>query len=154
MKVKPVPDDMHRVTPHFIVRGAAEAIEFYKRALGAEEKYRMPGPDGKVMHAELEIGDSLLMISDAFPDWGSPAVPSKVFLYVSDCDAVFARAIEAGAAEVRPLENQFYGDRSGGVRDPWGNVWWIATHVEDVPPDEMERRAREFAAQQEQRAGA
>ena len=149
--VQAVPDGYPQVTPYLCVDGAAEAIEFYREVLGATERMRMGGPDGKVGHAELQIGSGLVMLADEFPDMGqrSPKAlggsPVTVSLYVEDVDAVFARAIGAGATEVRPVADQFYGDRVGGFQDPWGHVWSVATHVEDVSPEEMARRAEAMA---------
>ena len=149
--VQAVPDGYPQVTPYLCIDGAAEAIEFYREVLGATERMRMGGPDGKVGHAELQIGSGLVMLADEFPDMGqrSPKAlggsPVTVSLYVEDVDAVFARALGAGATEVRPVADQFYGDRVGGFRDPWGHVWSVATHVEDVSPEEMARRAEAMA---------
>ena len=144
--VKPIPDGYHAVTPYLIVDGAARALEFYQRAFGAKETYRMPGPDGKIGHAEFRIGDSALMIADQGRGFRGPkslgGSPISLMIYVEDVDKVFARAVEAGATVERPVATQFYGDRTGGLVDPFGHVWYLATHVEDVPPDEMERRAK------------
>ena len=145
--VKPIPDGYPRVTPYLVVEGAAAAIEFYENVLGAKERMRMDAPEGKIGHAELEFGDSLVMLADEFPDMGalSPKTiggsPVTLSLYVEDVDAVFDAALAAGATSVRPAENQFYGDRTGQFEDPFGHRWSVATHVEDVPPDEMEKRA-------------
>jgi PhnB protein len=145
--VKPLPDGYPRVIPYLTVDDANAAIEFYTSVLGATERLRMPGPDGKIGHAELEIGDSVLMLADAFPDMGAPSprtlggTPVTVMVYVEDVDNVFARAIQAGATEERKVENQFYGDRAGQFADPFGHKWFVATHVEDVPPEEMAKRA-------------
>jgi PhnB protein len=145
--VKPIPDGYPRVIPYLTVDGADAAIEFYTSVLGATERLRMPGPGGKIGHAELELGDSLLMLADAFPDMGAPTpqslggTPVTVMVYVEDVDDVFDRAIKAGATEERQVENQFYGDRAGQFADPFGHKWFVATHVEDVPPDEMAKRA-------------
>lgn len=145
--VKPIPDGYPRVTPYLCVDGANAAIEFYETVLGATERVRMGAPQGKVGHAELQIGDSLLMLADEFPEMGTRSpkalggTPVTINLYVEDVDAVFGRAVQAGAKVLRPIENQFYGDRAGQFEDPFGHRWSIATHVEDVPPDEMERRA-------------
>ena len=156
--VKPIPDEYPQLTPYICVDGAKEAIEFYEKVFGAKERMQMPGPDGKIGHAELEIGDALLMLADEHPDinvlgpksvGGTPVVLS---LYVEDVDAVFQAALDAGATEVRPLTDQFYGDRSGQFEDPFGHRWSIATHVEDVPPDEMEKRAAEAASGEGERA--
>jgi PhnB protein len=147
--VKPIPDGYPQITPYLCVDGAADAIEFYSEVLGAKERMHMPGPDGKIGHAELELGESLIMLSDEFPDIGvrSPkavgGTPVMISVYVEDADAVFRAAVAAGATALRPVENQFYGDRSGQFEDPFGHRWSVATHVEDVPPDEMEQRAAE-----------
>jgi PhnB protein len=146
--VKPVPDGYHTVTPYLIVDGAAKAIAFYRQAFGAEELVRMDAPGGRVGHAELQIGDSRIMLADEFPQMGAKGpksvggTPVHLLLYVNDCDAVFHRAVGAGATAKKPLADQFYGDRSGTVEDPFGHSWTIATHKEDVPPDEMVRRAK------------
>jgi PhnB protein len=156
MAVKPIPDGYPRVSPYLVVDGAQKAIEFYTTVLGATERMRMPGPDGRIGHAELEVGDSLIMLADEFPDMGAKAPaayggsPVTISVYVEDVDATFARATEAGATVVRPLENQFYGDRSATFDDPFGHRWTIATHVEDVPPEEMSRRMAEMSQGQGQ----
>jgi PhnB protein len=148
--VKPIPDGYRSVTPYLIIRGAAQAMEFYSKAFGAKEQFKMPGPDGKIGHAEMRIGDSVIMLADENPNMGhkSPETlggsPISILLYVEDCDATFNQAVKAGGQVERPLANQFYGDRTGGVKDPFGFSWYIATHVEDVSPDEMERRAKEM----------
>jgi PhnB protein len=145
--VKAIPDDYQRVTPYLYVDGAGSAIDFYCSALRARERMRMPAPDGKIGHAELEIGDSVIMLADANPDMDvrSPrsvgGTPVALHVYVEDVDSVFGQAVEAGAKQLRPVENQFYGDRSGLFEDPFGHRWNLATHVEDVPPDEMAQRA-------------
>lgn len=150
--VKPIPDDYPRVTPYLIVQGASDAIDFYATVLGAEERMRMPGPDGSVGHAELVLGDSLIMLADEAPDMGalSPetvgGTPVTVHVYVDDVDAVFARAIAAGAKELQAVGDRFYGDRSGSFEDPFGHRWSVASHIEDVSPDEMARRAEEEMA--------
>jgi PhnB protein len=147
MPVKPIPDGYRSVTAYLAVRQAADAIEFYRRAFGAKERMRLTAPDGKVRHAELEIGDSVIMLTDEFPDmeFRGPAslggTSVTLHLYVKDVDAGFRRATEAGAKPVREVQDQFYGDRSGAVRDPFGHVWHIATHKEDLTPDELARRA-------------
>ena len=153
-KVNPIPAGYSTVIPYFSVKGASDAIAFYKKAFGAEELMRMPMPDGTVGHAELKIGDSIVMLADEMdhPDAiaKSPrtlgGITSGLCLYVADCDAMFNRAVEAGGKVRRPLTTQFYGDRSGTVEDPFGQVWTISTHVEDVPPDEMMRRMATFAS--------
>ena len=145
--VKPIPDGYPRVTPYLAVDGAAAAIDFYTAVFGAKERMRMGGPDGKIGHAELAIGDSLIMLADEFPEFGNlgpktiGGSPVMIAIYVEDVDAVFARALEAGATELRAIEDQFYGDRTGQIEDPFGHRWSVATHVEDVPPEEMEARA-------------
>lgn len=146
-KAKAVPEGFRTVTPYLVVSGAASALDFYVRAFGAKEVYRMPGPGGKIMHAELEIGDSKLMLSDEMPEMGgkSPATlkgsPVSVFLYVEDVDKVFKQAVSAGAKEKMPVSNMFWGDRYGAVIDPFGHEWQIATHVEDLTPEEIGKRA-------------
>lgn len=151
-EVKPIPDGYPRVIPSLTIDGAADAIEFYRSVLGAEVRMRMDGPDGKVGHAELTIGDSMLMLSDEFPDMGflAPGAvggsPVMVNVYLPDVDAAFARALAAGAKELRPVADQFYGDRSGQFEDPWGHRWNVATHVEDVSEEEMARRVAKFNA--------
>jgi PhnB protein len=145
--VKPIPDGYPQVTPYLCVDGAKAAIEFYSRVLGATERMHMPGPDGKIGHAELQLGESLIMLSDEFPEMGvrSPkavgGTPVMISVYVEDADAVFDAAVAAGATALRPVEDQFYGDRTGQFEDPFGHRWSVATHVEDVPPEEMEKRA-------------
>jgi PhnB protein len=149
--VKAVPDGYPQVTPYLCVDGAAAAIDFYGKVLGATERMRMGGPDGKVGHAELQIGSGLVMLADEFPDMGqrSPRAlggsPVTVSVYVDDVDAVFAAALEAGATEVRGVQDQFYGDRTGQFQDPFGHLWSVATHIEDVSPEEMARRAEAMA---------
>ena len=147
MATKPIPDGYRTATPYLIVKGAADAIEFYKRAFGATELLRMADPKGRVGHAEIRIGDSVIMLADEYPEMGHRGPRSlggssvSILLYLEDVDAVFERALKAGARAQRPVQNQFYGDRSGTLEDPFGHVWTIATHVEDVPPEELKRRA-------------
>lgn len=145
---KPVPDGFHSATPYLIIKGAAPAIDFYKQVFGATELMRMADPSGRIRHAEIKIGDSPFMLTDEnpeFPDWLSPAsrggTPVHIYLYVDDVDTIFRRAIDAGAKQLLAVQDQFYGDRSGAVTDPFGHVWYIATHVEDVSPEEIRRRA-------------
>jgi PhnB protein len=145
-KVSPVPSGYHTVTPYLVCRGAADAIEFYKKAFGAKERMRMGTPDGKIAHAEIKIGDSYLMLGDEQPERGATAPQTvggtavSVFLYVPNVDKVFAQAVAAGATVEMPLENMFWGDRYGKLRDPFGHQWSLATHLEDVSPKEMAKR--------------
>ena len=147
MAVKPIPDGYHSVTPYLMFDNAAAALEFYKKALGAVELMRFPAPGGKIGHAEIRIGDSPVMLSDESPEMNARSArtiggsPISLLVYVEDVDALVARAVAAGAKLVRPVANQFYGDRTGGIDDPFGYHWYIATHVEDVPPDELKKRA-------------
>jgi PhnB protein len=141
MAAKPRPDGFHAVTPYLIATDAAKVIDFAKATFGAREAMRLAAPGGRIGHAELRIGDSAVMLADSHPE--HPAMPCMLHVYVDDADATYQRALAAGAASVQPVTNQFYGDRSGGVRDPCGNLWYIATHIEDVPPDELKRRAEE-----------
>jgi PhnB protein len=146
-KVNPIPQGYPRVTPYLCVDGADAAIDFYRTVLGASERMRMAAPDGKIGHAELQIGDSVIMLSDEYPEMqvhGPKAIggtPVTVHVYVENVDDVFERAVKRGAKPLRPVQDQFYGDRSGQFEDPFGHRWNVASHVEDVPPDEMERRA-------------
>ena len=146
-KVKPIPEGYHSVTPYLIIKNAAAAIEFYKKAFGATELFRMDQPNGKIGHAEIKIGDSPIMLSDEFPEMGyrSPqslgGSPVSIMLYVDDVDVVVNRATTAGAKLDRPVEDKFYGDRTGSLTDPFGHIWHVGTHKEDVSPDEMEKRA-------------
>jgi PhnB protein len=145
--VKPIPDGYPRVSPHLSIAGAAKAIDFYKEVFGAVERMRMEGPDGAVVHAEIEIGDSVIMIGDEMPGGTDPSpktvggTPVALFVYVEDVDDVFKRATGVGATTVQAPEDHFYGDRVAMFDDPFGHRWNIATHIEDVPPDEMEQRA-------------
>jgi PhnB protein len=147
MPVKPIPDGYPTLTPYLIVRGAADAIDFYQRAFGAKEVVRHPGEAGRIMHAEIRVGDSPIMLADESPqmDAKSPMAlggsPVSLFLYVEDVDASFDRAIEAGATVVRPVRNENHGDRMGGVEDPFGYSWWLATHIEDVSAEELKARS-------------
>ncbi|PYU12498.1 MAG: glyoxalase [Acidobacteria bacterium] len=146
-RVKPIPEGYHTATPYLIIKDAARAIEFYKKAFGATELMRMAQPDGRIGHAEIRIGDSPIMLADEFPEMGhrSPqslgGSPVSILLYVEDVDALFNQAVSAGAKVQRPVQDQFYGDRIGGVTDPFGHVWYIATHKEEVSPEEMRKRA-------------
>jgi PhnB protein len=146
MAVKPIPDDYRTVTPYLIVKGAAHALDFYTKAFGATELFRMPGPNGCVAHAEFKIGDGVVMMADEFPDMGARGPesfggsPVHLMFYVKDVDAVTDRAVTAGAKVIRPVKDQFYGDRSATVTDPFGHTWTIATHIEDVTPEEAQKR--------------
>ena len=146
MQVKPIPEGYHTVTPYLIIRGAARALDFYKQGFGATELMRLAGPDGKIGHAEIKIGDSPIMLADEFPEMGfsGPQTiggsPVCILLYVEDVDARFRQALAAGAKELRPVKDQFYGDRAGTLADPFGHLWTIATHKEDVSPEEINRR--------------
>jgi len=152
---KAIPDGYHTATPYLIIKGASQAIDFYKNAFGATELFRMDGPEGRIGHAEIKIGDSVIMLADEAPDMGYRSPRSlggaavSTMLYVEDVDERFNRAVAAGAKVQRPLANQFYGDRSGTIEDPFGHVWTIATHVEDVPPAEMKKRMESFRKQQQ-----
>jgi PhnB protein len=150
-KVKPIPDGYPQVSPYLVVDGAAAAIDFYGNVFGATERMRLPGPGGKIGHAELQIGGSVVMLADEFPDMGARGpksvggTPVTIGVYVEDVDTTFDRAVQAGATALRPVENQFYGDRSGQFEDPFGHRWSVSTHVEDVSPEEMAKRAAEMA---------
>ena len=141
--VKPIPEGMHTITPHLTCAGAAEAIEFYKKAFGAVEMGRMPGPGGKLMHAQIKIGDSFVMLVDEFPEWGAKGpktldgTPVTIHMYVPDAAAVFKRAVEAGATARMEMADMFWGDRYGVLIDPFGHQWSIATHIKDMTPEEM-----------------
>lgn len=154
MTVSPIPEGYHSVTPYLIIDGAAEAIEFYKSAFGATEIMRLPGPEGNVMHAEVRIGDSMIMMADACEEMGMKGpkafggCAASICLYVEDVDAVYAQAIEAGGTEKRPLTDQFYGDRSATLEDPFGHVWTVSTHTEDLAPEVIQQRFEDFMKQQ------
>lgn len=143
--VKPIPEGYHSVTPYLSLKGAAEGIEYYKKAFGATELFRMEH-EGKIGHAEIKIGDSPIMLADEFPEMGfvSPATlggsPVGIMIYVDDVDTIFKQAIDAGGVEKKPVQDQFYGDRSGTLTDPFGHVWTVATHKEDVAPEEIDKR--------------
>ncbi|MFW6192240.1 MAG: VOC family protein [Gemmatimonadota bacterium] len=150
--VQPIPEGYHTLTPHLNVHDAEAALAFYAEAFRAEETFRMDGPKGEVAHAEMRIGDSHFMLADEMEAWGNRSprtlggTPTSLMLYVEDADAVFGQAIEAGAEEVMPVQDHFYGDRSGTLEDPFGHRWMVSTHVEDVPPEELERRGEEAMA--------
>ena len=147
--VKPIPEGMHTITPHLTCAGAAEAIEFYKKAFNAVEGGRMPGPDGKLMHAQMMIGDSHIMLVDEFPEWGGKGpkmlggTPVAIHMYVNDADAIFKQAVDAGATVKMPIADMFWGDRYGVVIDPFGHMWSIATHKKDMTPEEMAKAGKE-----------
>jgi PhnB protein len=145
MKTKYIPDGYHTITPSVCVDGAQKFIDFIKQVFNAKERMRMDGPGGKIMHAEFEIGDSAIMLADTMPQWGAKS--NSLYVYVEDVDATYQRAIQAGATSVREPEDMFYGDRSAAVTDPFGNFWGIATHVEDVSPEEITKRAEAFKKQ-------
>lgn len=144
--VKAIPEGYHTITPYLITKSASDAIEFYKTAFGATELFRMAQPDGKIGHAEMQIGDSRIMLADEFPEIGYVGPTTlggssvSIMLYVEDVDAIFKQALAAGGTEQRPLEDKFYGDRMGSLVDPFGHVWHVGTHKEDVSPEEMEKR--------------
>jgi PhnB protein len=152
MSVKPIPEGYRTVTPYLTISGASDAIEFYKKAFGAKEIFRMAGPDGKVGHAEIQIGDSRVMLADESPMMGTKSplslggTHSGIVLYVEDVDSLFNQAVAAGAKVTGPLKNQPYGDRMGSIEDPFGHKWHLGTHIEDVAPDELERRMKEMMA--------
>lgn len=157
--VKKVPAGYHTVTPYLVCRDAARAIDFYRKAFGAEEKFRMPGQGGKVMHCELQLGDSVIMLSDEFPEMGSKSpqalggTPGGLMVYSEDVDALFKRATDAGCTVKMPLMNMFWGDRYGKLEDPFGHSWAVATHIEDVAPDEMQRRMQAEMQKMQQQKG-
>ncbi|HEX4171585.1 MAG TPA: VOC family protein [Acetobacteraceae bacterium] len=139
MAVSAKPEGYHSLTPYLVVEGASRLIEFLEEVFDAEQKERFPAPGNLIGHAEVRIGDSVVMLGDAHGP--HMPMPAMLYVYVDDVDATYQRALAAGATQVQPVADQFYGDRSGGVKDPCGNLWWIATHIEDVPPDELKRRA-------------
>lgn len=147
-KVNPIPDGFHTLTPHVIVKGVAKAIDFYKKAFGAEERFRMPGPDGSIMHAEVQIGSSILMLAEENAQWGSfgpkETTPVVLHMYVPDCDVAMKRAAGAGATVVMPAADMFWGDRYGKVKDPFGHEWSIATHTSDPTPEQMKKAMAEM----------
>ena len=153
MAVKPIPDGYHTATPYLIIKNAAAALDFYRRAFGAVESMRLVAPTGEVGHAEIRIGNSVIMLADEMPNMGfrSPAAlggsPVSILLYVENVDERFKQAVDAGAKVVRPVQDQFYGDRSATLEDPFGHIWTVATHIEDVSPEEINRRAEAFMKQ-------
>jgi PhnB protein len=140
MTVKAIPDGYHAITPYLVAEGVPRLIDFLVKAFDAIEIHRLAGPDGAIGHAEYRIGDSALMLSEARGEW--KPMPTSLYLYVSDTDATYRRAVEAGATSLMEPADQFYGDRNAGVKDPAGNLWWIATHIEDVSPEELARRSQ------------
>lgn len=148
--IKPIPDGFHSITPYLTVKGGAAAIDFYKRAFGAQERFRLGGADGLIGHAEIVIGNSIVMLADEIPVCGNQSpqslngTPVAMLLYVEDVDAAFKRATDAGAIVKQPLENKFYGERAGSVADPFGHLWTLMTHIEDVSVQEVEKRMAEF----------
>lgn len=150
MATKAIPQGYHSVTPYLIIDGAARAIDFYKRAFDAKELMRMEGPDGKIGHAEIQIGDSHIMLADEYPEMGYRSPQSlggsgiSLMVYVEGVDEMFRQALSSGAQELQPVKDQFYGDRSGTLKDPFGHVWTISTHVEDIAPDEMRKRSQHY----------
>ncbi len=151
-RVKPIPEGYRTITPYLAIKNAAKALEFYKRAFGATESYKLMMPDGRVGHAEIRLGDSLVMLADEFPEYGGKAPdtlggsPVSLHLYVEDVDAFVKKALAAGAKERKPVTDQFYGDRSGQLEDPFGHLWWVATHKEDVAPEAMQKRVEAMFA--------
>lgn len=156
MPVKAIPDGYHSVTPYIICRDAGRALDFYKLAFGAQELFRLPAPGGKIGHAEIKIGDSIVMLADEHPDFQAHSpqkyggTPVTMLIYVQDVDKAFPQAIAAGGKETRPIKDQFYGDRSGTLTDPFGHIWTIATHKEDVTPEEMDKRFKAMMQQSQQ----
>ena len=150
--VRPIPEGMHTITPHLVCAGAAEAIEFYRKAFGAVELSRVLGSDGKLMHASIRIGDSVIMLNDEFPEWGSfgpkslKGSPVIIHLYVENADATFEQAVRAGAKITMPLDDMFWGDRYGKLEDPFGHQWSVGTHVRDVTPEEMQKAMEQMGS--------
>jgi uncharacterized glyoxalase superfamily protein PhnB len=147
MAVKAIPEGYHAITPYLVATGASKLVDFLKQAFDAQEIFRMPAPDGSIMHAEIKIGDAMVMLGEASEQW--KPMPCALCLYVQDADAVYRRALQAGATSLMEPTDQFYGDRQGGVKDPSGNTWWIATHKEDVSPEELKRRSEEHMKKQQ-----
>ena len=150
MTVKPIPEGYHSVTPYLTIDGAAKALDFYKKAFNALEKFQMPTPDGKIGHAEIIIGNSTIMMADPCEESPTPSPQElggssmALYLYVDDVDTLFAQAIKAGATEIKPLKDEFYGDRIGAIKDPYGHIWYLATHKEDLTPEEIDERAKKL----------
>jgi PhnB protein len=154
-KAQAIPKGFHSVTPSLMVDGAAKAIDFYKKALGAEELSRFPGPDGRIMHAEIRIGDSVIMLGDEMPEQGARGpksiggTPVSFFVYAENVDAAWKRAVDAGAKPIMPLIDQFWGDRAGSIEDPFGHHWWLAQRIQELTPEELRRNAEAFFSQME-----
>lgn len=152
-KVKPIPAGYHSVTPYLFIKNAASAIDYYKDVFGATERMRMPGPNGRIMHAELQIGDSIVMLADENPSIGAKSPETvggascSLHVYVEDVDSTTKKAVDGGAKLVRPVKDEFYGDRSGTIVDPFGHMWSVATHIEDVAPEEMKKRMTKAMSQ-------
>ena len=152
-KAQAIPKGYHTVTPSLVVAGAAKAIDFYKKALGAEEVMRFPGPDGKIMHAEIRVGDSIIMLSDEMPEHGARGPKAiggtsvSLFVYGENVDAAWKRAVDAGAKPIMPLADQFWGDRGGSLEDPFGHHWWLAQHIQDLTPEQIRKNADAFMSQ-------
>jgi PhnB protein len=152
-RTQAIPQGLHSVTPSLMVAGAAKAIEFYKKALGAEELKRFEGPDGKIMHAEIRIGDSVLMLGDEMPEMGARGPKSvggtsvSFFIYGDNVNAAWKRAVDAGAKEIMPLQDQFWGDRTGCLEDPFGHHWWLAQRIEQLSPEELRKRSQAYFSQ-------
>ncbi|HXA78669.1 MAG TPA: VOC family protein [Candidatus Acidoferrales bacterium] len=152
-KVKPIPDGYHSITPYLFIKGAADAIDYYKSVFGAKERMRMPGPNGRIMHAELQIGDSVVMLADENLEIGAKSpktlggVSSSLHTYFENVDKIAEKAVSSGAKLVRPVKDEFYGDRTATIVDPFGHMWSIATHIEDVSPEEMQKRMSKATSQ-------
>jgi PhnB protein len=152
-KAQAIPKEYHTITPSLVVAGAARAIDFYKKALGAEERMRFPAPDGTIMHAELQIGDSIIMLGDEMPEQGGKGpksiggTPVSFFVYRENVDAAWKQAVDAGATPIMPLADQFWGDRTGCLEDPFGHRWWLAQHIQDLTPEELQKGAESFFSQ-------
>jgi PhnB protein len=152
-KAQAIPKGYHTVTPSIVVAGATKAIDFYKKALGAEELMRFPGPDGKIIHAEIRVGDSVIMLADEMPEHGSrgpksiDGTPVSFFVYGENVDAAWKRAVDAGAKPIMPLADQFWGDRTGCLEDPFGHHWWLAQHIQDLTPEELRKNSEAFFSQ-------
>jgi PhnB protein len=159
MAVKPIPEGYHSITPYLVIKGASAAIDYYKKVFGAEERMRMDAPGGMIGHAELQIGDSVVMLADEFPQQGFSGprtiggTPVSLLLYVENVDDVWKRALQAGAKELKPLENQFYGDRMGTVQDPFGHVWHLGTHIEELSVAEIRKRGAKAMQQMKETPG-